>query len=63
MTSALPEDMKVIEGRVYRIMKANDLKSKVASKYKPQATDSKHNLPIVENIFNREFDGEKPCQK
>jgi len=55
--------MKVSEGRVYRIMKANGLKSKTARKYKPQTTDSKHNLPVAENILNREFSAEKPCQK
>ena len=59
----MPEDMKVSEGRVYRIMKANGLKSKTARKYKPQTTDSKHNLPVAENILNREFNAEKPCQK
>lgn len=63
ITKALPEDMKVSEGRVYRIMKANGLKSKTARKYKPQTTDSKHNLPVAENILNREFSAEKPCQK
>ena len=63
ITNALPEDMKVSEGRVYRIMKANGLKSKTARKYKPQTTDSKHNLPVAENILNREFSAEKPCQK
>jgi transposase InsO family protein len=44
-------------------MKANGLKSKTARKYKPQTTDSKHNLPVAENILNREFSAEKPCQK
>lgn len=63
MANALPKDMQVSKGRVYRIMKANGLKSKTARKYKPQTTDSKHNLPVAENILNREFNAEKPCQK
>ena len=32
---ALPEDMKASEGRVYRIMNANGIKSKTARKYRP----------------------------
>jgi putative transposase len=63
ITKALPEDMKVSEGRVYRIMKTNGIRSKTAKKYKPQTTDSKHNLPVAENILNREFNAEKPCAK
>lgn len=63
ITKALPEDMKVSEGRVYRIMKGNGIKSKTARKYRPQTTDSNHNLPVAENILNRDFNAEKPCQK
>jgi putative transposase len=38
------------------------LKSKVVKKYKA-TTNSNHNLPVAENILNREFDAEKPNQK
>lgn len=44
-------------------MRANGLKSKTASKYKPQTTDSNHNLPVAENILNREFTAQKLCEK
>lgn len=59
----LPEDMKASEGRVHRLMKANGLKSKTAKKYRPQTTDSNHNMPVAENILNRAFNAEAPCQK
>lgn len=63
ITKALPDDMKVSQGRVYRIMRANGIKSKTARKYKPQTTDSNHNLPVAENILGRVFNAEKPNQK
>lgn len=46
ITKALPDDMKVSQGRVYRIMRDNGIKSKTARKYKPQTTDSNHNYSI-----------------
>lgn len=45
------------------MMKANGLKSKTAKKYRPQTTDSNHNLPVAENVLNRQFTAEAPCQK
>lgn len=47
--------MKVSEGRVHRIMKANGLRSKTAKKFRSQTTDSNLNLPVAENILNGEF--------
>jgi putative transposase len=43
-------------------MKASGLRSKVCKKYKA-TTDSKHNLPVAENLLNREFKAYKPNQK
>lgn len=63
ITKALPKDMKVSEGRVHRIMKANGIRSKTAKKYRPQTTNSNHNLPVAENILSRNFYVDKPCQK
>jgi putative transposase len=63
IAKALPDDMKASEGRVHRLMKANGMKSKTARKCRPQTTDSNHNLPVAENILNREFDAQRPCQK
>ena len=45
---------KVSRGLVARIMQEKGLKSKVVKKYKA-TTNSKHNLPVAENLLNREF--------
>jgi putative transposase len=63
ITKVLPKDMKASEGKLHRIMKANGLRSKTAKKFRPQTTDSNHNLPVAENILNREFASQKPCEK
>jgi len=43
-------------------MKEAGIRSKVAKKYKA-TTNSNHNLPVAENILNRDFKAEKPNQK
>ena len=48
--------------RIERIMKQEGLRSKVAKKFKA-TTNSKHNLPVAENLLNREFTATKPNQK
>lgn len=48
--------------RVERIMKENGIKSKVAKKFKA-TTNSKHSLPVAENILNRDFTVNKPNEK
>jgi len=63
ITKVLSDYMKVSRGRVYRIMRANGIKAKTARKYKPQTTDSNHNLPVAKNILARAFTAEKPNQK
>ena len=55
--------MKASEGRVHRIMKENGIKSKMAKKFRPKTTDSKHNLPVAENLLNRELTANKPCEQ
>ncbi len=40
--------------RVVRFMKKAGIRSKLAKKYKA-TTNSKHNMPVAENILNREF--------
>jgi putative transposase len=47
---------------VAKIMKENGLKSKVVKKYKA-TTNSNHNMPVAENILNRDFEAQKPNQK
>ena len=43
-------------------MQENCWKSKVVKKYKA-TTNSKHNLPVAENLLNRKFEAEYPNQK
>ena len=48
--------------RIERIMRENGIRSKVRKKYKA-ATNSKHSLPVAENILNRDFKADRPGQK
>jgi len=48
--------------KVARLMRENNLNSRRKGKFVP-TTDSKHTLPVCENILNREFHAEKPGQK
>ena len=44
----------ISKGMVSRLMRKNGIKSKTVKKYKA-TTDSNHDLPVAENILNREF--------
>lgn len=48
--------------RIERIMHEEGIVSKVRKKYKA-TTNSNHNLPVAENILNREFEAERPNEK
>lgn len=48
--------------RVERIMHDEGIVSKVHKKYKA-TTNSNHNLPVAENILNRNFEAERPNEK
>ena len=48
--------------RIERIMHEEGIVSKVRKKYKA-TTNSNHNLPVAENILNREFEAEMPNEK
>lgn len=52
----------VSRGTVARLMKNNGIKSRVVKKYKA-TTNSDHNLPVAENILNREFTSHSINQK
>jgi len=63
MTKEIRRSGKVVNHkRIERIMKQEGIRSKVAKKFKA-TTDSKHNLPVAENILNREFTATTPNQK
>ena len=48
--------------RIERIIRENGIRSKSHKKYKA-TTNSAHNLPVAENILNRDFTADKPGQK
>ncbi len=48
--------------RIERLMKENGIQSKTKKKYKA-TTNSNHDLPVAENILNRDFVAEAPNQK
>ena len=48
--------------RVERIMRENGIRSKSHKKYKA-TTNSRHNLPVAENILDRDFTADRPGQK
>jgi putative transposase len=52
----------ISERTVTRIMKANGIRSKTVKKYKA-TTNSKHSLPVQENVLNRAFTASKPNEK
>ena len=54
ITKELPPELKASKHTVYRLMKKNGIYSKTKRKYKA-TTNSKHNLPVAENLLNREF--------
>ena len=59
------DDVKEIipcgRNRVYRLMKENGIKAKRQRKFKA-TTNSKHNLPIAENVLNQNFKATRPNQ-
>ena len=55
ITEALHEDgIRCNRGMVARLMRKNGIQSRVRRKFKA-TTNSNHNLPVAENILNREF--------
>jgi transposase InsO family protein len=53
---------KISQRTVARIMKENGLRSRTVKKYKA-TTNSKHSMPVQENVLNREFVASKPGEK
>lgn len=50
------------KNRVYRLMREAGIRAKTVKKYKA-TTNSNHDLPVAENLLNREFSADKPNQK
>jgi len=62
ITRNLPEDQRASVGRVARLMRENGIRSKTVRKYKA-TTNSKHNLPVAENLLNQDFTADRPNEK
>ena len=62
ITRSLPEEQKACLGTVAKLMRENGLRSKTVRKYKA-TTNSKHSLPVAENILNRDFTATKRNEK
>lgn len=62
ITKALPPGQKACVGTVAKLMNENGLRSKTVKKYKA-TTNSKHSLPVAENIINRDFKATKRNEK
>lgn len=62
ITKDLPEEQKASVGRVARLMRKNGIRSKTVRKYKV-TTNSKHNLPVAENLLNQNFVADRPNEK
>ena len=56
------EKIVVNHKSVERIMRKEWIRSKLAKKFKA-TTKSKHNLPVAQNLLNREFTASKPGEK
>ncbi|TNF96109.1 MAG: IS3 family transposase [Gammaproteobacteria bacterium] len=61
MENLQSEGFEVGRDKVRRLMKSMKLKVRKKRKYKI-TTDSKHNLPVAENMLDRRFNPEKPNQ-
>lgn len=63
ITMALAEEgVRASRGTVARLMRKNGIKSKVTKKFKA-TTNSKHDLPVAENILDRNFKASRRSEK
>lgn len=46
--------------RVARLMKHHGIRARQARKFRPVTTDSKHTLPVAENVLDRQFTAKRP---
>jgi len=61
MKNLCAEGFEIGRDRTRRLMKTLNLKVKQKRKYKV-TTDSRHNLPVAENVLNRQFSPQAPNQ-
>jgi putative transposase len=54
---------RVSRKTVARLMKREGIRSKVARKFRPRTTDSRHCCPVAPNVLDRDFEAKLPNQK
>lgn len=54
---------RVTRKTVARLMKQEGIRSKVARKFRPCTTDSRHRCPVSPNVLDRDFQAKRPNQK
>jgi putative transposase len=54
---------EVCENTVAKLMSSEGIASSTAKKFRVLTTDSRHSLPVAENILDRDFTAEGPGQK
>ena len=54
---------RVTRKTVARLMKQEGIRSKVARKFRPCTTDSRHACPVASNVLDRDFEAKRPNQK
>lgn len=59
----IEQGWKVSRPRVARIMRASSLRSIICKKFRGTTTDSRHYLPVADNILNRDFHADQEGQK
>ena len=57
------KDHKVSLGRVEKLMRDNDIFAITKRKFRVNTTDSKHDLPIADNLLDRNFSAFRPNEK
>ena len=62
MTAQIRRKRLVNHKRIERLMKEAGIRSKIAKKFKA-TTNSKHSLPVAENLLNQELTADRPNQK
>lgn len=54
---------KVCQNTVAKVMRQEQIRSRIHKQFTPCTTDSKHNLPVASNLLDRDFTAAEPNQK
>jgi len=54
---------KVCENTVARVMRSHGIRAKIAKRFVPRTTDSRHSHPVFRNVLDRDFTADRPDRK